>query len=58
MRKRWMGFELPVRVVCDKETLTDTYGKFTAEPFERGYGITVGNGLRRVGSWEIRCYLT
>ncbi len=48
MRKRWMGFELPVRVVCDKETLTDTYGKFTAEPFERGYGITVGNGLRRV----------
>ncbi len=48
MRKRWMGFELPVRVVCDKETLTDTYGKFTAEPFERGYGTTVGNGLRRV----------
>lgn len=48
MRKRWMGFELPVRVVSDKETLTDTYGKFTAEPFERGYGTTVGNGLRRV----------
>ncbi len=48
MRKRWMGFELPVRVVCDKETLTDTYGKFTAEPFERGYGTTIGNGLRRV----------
>jgi len=43
-----MGFELPVRVVCDKEALTETYGKFTAEPFERGYGITVGNGLRRV----------
>ncbi len=48
MRKRWMGFELPVRVVCDKETLTDTYGKFTAEPFQRGYGTTIGNGLRRV----------
>ena len=48
MRKRWMDFELPVRVECDKETLTDTYGKFTAEPFERGYGTTVGNGLRRV----------
>ena len=48
MRKRWMGFELPVRVVVDRETLTDTYGKFTAEPFERGYGTTVGNGLRRV----------
>jgi len=43
-----MGFELPVRVVCDKDSLTETYGKFTAEPFERGYGITVGNGLRRV----------
>ena len=48
MRKRWMGFELPVRVVCDRDTLTDTYGKFTAEPFERVYGTTVGNGLRRV----------
>lgn len=48
MRKRWMGFELPVRVACDRERLTDTYGKFTAEPFERGYGTTVGNGLRRV----------
>jgi DNA-directed RNA polymerase subunit alpha len=34
--------------VCETETLTDKYGKFTAEPFERGYGTTVGNSLRRV----------
>jgi DNA-directed RNA polymerase subunit alpha len=40
--------ELPSRVVCDRSTLTDTYGKFTAEPFERGFGVTVGNSLRRV----------
>lgn len=48
MRVRWRGFELPTKVVVDQETLTPTYGKFTAEPFERGFGITVGNGLRRV----------
>jgi DNA-directed RNA polymerase subunit alpha len=33
---------------CDESTYTDTYGKFTAAPFERGYGVTLGNGLRRV----------
>jgi DNA-directed RNA polymerase subunit alpha len=48
MRIRWRGLELPSRVVCDHSTLTDTYGKFTAEPFERGFGTTVGNSLRRV----------
>ncbi|MBM4037433.1 MAG: DNA-directed RNA polymerase subunit alpha [Planctomycetes bacterium] len=48
MRIRWRGFELPTRVVCDRETLTGSYGKFIAEPFERGFGTTVGNGLRRV----------
>jgi DNA-directed RNA polymerase subunit alpha len=48
MRIRWRGLELPNRVVCDRSTLTDTYGKFTAEPFERGFGVTVGNSLRRV----------
>jgi DNA-directed RNA polymerase subunit alpha len=48
MRIRWRGLELPSRVVCDRATLTDTYGKFTAEPFERGFGVTVGNSLRRV----------
>jgi DNA-directed RNA polymerase subunit alpha len=35
-------------VVCDPSTLTRTYGKFIAEPFERGFGTTVGNGLRRI----------
>jgi len=40
--------ELPVQVRVDQETLTDRYGEFTAEPFERGYGHTIGNGLRRV----------
>ncbi|MBM4043527.1 MAG: DNA-directed RNA polymerase subunit alpha [Planctomycetes bacterium] len=48
MRIRWRGFELPTRVACETETLTDKYGKFIAEPFERGYGTTVGNSLRRV----------
>src|SRR3954447_15060723 len=48
MRIRWRGLELPSRVVSDRATLTDTYGKFTIEPFERGFGVTVGNSLRRI----------
>jgi DNA-directed RNA polymerase subunit alpha len=48
MRIRWRNLELPTRVVADPATRTDTYAKFVAEPFERGYGVTVGNGLRRV----------
>jgi DNA-directed RNA polymerase subunit alpha len=48
MRIRWRGLELPSRVVADQATLSDTYGKFIAEPFERGFGTTVGNSLRRV----------
>ncbi len=48
MRIRWRGLELPSRVVSDRSTLTDTYGKFSAEPFERGFGVTVGNSLRRI----------
>jgi DNA-directed RNA polymerase subunit alpha len=48
MRIRWRGLELPNRLVSDRITLTDTYGKFTAEPFERGFGVTVGNSLRRI----------
>jgi DNA-directed RNA polymerase subunit alpha len=48
MRIRWRGLELPNRVVSDRSTLTDTYGKFTAEPFERGFGVTVGNSIRRI----------
>src|SRR5262249_21736673 len=48
MRIRWRGLELPSRVVADRATLTDTYGKFHCEPFERGFGITIGNSLRRI----------
>lgn len=43
----WKGFQRPKRVEIDTETLTDTYGKFSAQPFERGFGATVGNALRR-----------
>lgn len=45
---RWKTFEMPKKLEVDKGTLTQTYGKFVAEPFERGYGTTVGNALRRV----------
>jgi DNA-directed RNA polymerase subunit alpha len=48
MRIKWRGLELPNRLTSDRETLTDTYGKFYAEPFERGFGMTVGNSLRRI----------
>ncbi len=48
MRIRWRGLELPVRVDVEKETLTDKYGKFIAAPFERGFGHSVGNSLRRI----------
>jgi DNA-directed RNA polymerase subunit alpha len=45
---RWRGLELPSRVVRDEQVSTDTYAKFTAEPFERGFGTTIGNSLRRI----------
>lgn len=48
MHIRWRGLELPASVQVDTATLTDTYGCFTAEPFERGFGTTVGNSLRRI----------
>src|SRR5271155_4426663 len=48
MRIRWRGLELPSQVIADRATLTGTYGKFVVEPFERGFGVTVGNSLRRV----------
>jgi DNA-directed RNA polymerase subunit alpha len=48
MRIKWRGLELPSRLMADRSTLTDTYGKFVAEPFERGFGVTVGNSLRRI----------
>ena len=48
MRIRWRGLELPSRVTRDQQVSTDTYAKFSAEPFERGFGTTVGNSLRRI----------
>ena len=48
MRVRWREFELPNRVECDAETKHSGYGNFVIEPFERGYGHTIGNSLRRV----------
>src|SRR3954468_20627615 len=48
MRIRWRGLELPSRVLRDETVSTETYGKFTAEPFERGFGTTVGKSLRRI----------
>jgi DNA-directed RNA polymerase subunit alpha len=43
----WKGFQRPKRVEVDTETLTGTYGRFTAQPFERGFATTIGNALRR-----------
>jgi DNA-directed RNA polymerase subunit alpha len=48
MRIRWRGLELPSRVLRDEQVSTGNYAKFTAEPFERGFGTTVGNSLRRI----------
>ncbi len=48
MIKAMKDFQVPMRVEVDKETATPTYGKFTAEPFERGFGTTIGNSVRRV----------
>jgi len=48
MHVRWRGLELPSQVSVERSTLSSTYGKFTAEPFERGFGSTIGNSLRRV----------
>lgn len=44
----WKGFQKPKRLAVDTETLTDKYGHFWAQPFERGFGTTIGNALRRV----------
>jgi DNA-directed RNA polymerase subunit alpha len=43
----WKGFQKPKRLAAELDSLTDKYGKFTAQPFERGWGTTVGNALRR-----------
>ncbi len=42
------GFQKPKRLVANTETLTDRFGQFTAQPFQRGFGTTIGNSLRRV----------
>jgi DNA-directed RNA polymerase subunit alpha len=44
----WKGFQKPKRLACNLDTLTDKYGQFSAQPFERGFGTTIGNALRRV----------
>ncbi|MBI5328670.1 MAG: DNA-directed RNA polymerase subunit alpha [Deltaproteobacteria bacterium] len=48
MQKNWRDLIKPKTLEVDKDTLTNTYGKFTAEPLERGFGITIGNSLRRI----------
>lgn len=48
MRIRWRGLELPSRVVRDEAVSTDSYARFIIEPFEQGFGTTIGNSLRRV----------
>ena len=48
MRITWRGLELPTRVERDKKASSDNYGRFYVEPFERGFGTTIGNSLRRV----------
>ena len=45
---RTVNFQIPKKLEVDKETLSKSYGKFTAEPFERGFGNTIGNSLRRI----------
>lgn len=48
MRIRWRNFELPSRVAAESDSTSATYAKFVVEPFERGFGHTIGNGMRRV----------
>lgn len=48
MRIRWRGLELPSKVVSDPKFRSDTFGRFVIEPFERGFGTTIGNSLRRI----------
>jgi len=45
---KWRELQLPKRLECDESSYTNTYGKFFAAPFERGYGVTLGNSLRRI----------
>jgi DNA-directed RNA polymerase subunit alpha len=47
MKNFWQGFQRPKRLEADRATLTPSHGRFVAEPFERGFGTTIGNSLRR-----------
>jgi hypothetical protein len=46
-KEMWKGFQKPKRLASELESLTEKYGRFSAQPFERGWGTTVGNALRR-----------
>lgn len=48
MYRNWRDLIRPKNIVIDRDSLSSTYGKFVAEPLERGYGVTLGNGLRRI----------
>jgi DNA-directed RNA polymerase subunit alpha len=48
MHVRWRGLELPAQVVADERSRTNTFGRFVIEPFERGFGTTIGNSIRRI----------
>ena len=48
MGVKWRDFQMPKRLDCEEQSYINTYGKFIAEPFERGYGVTLGNSLRRI----------
>ncbi len=48
MGVKWRDFQMPKRLDCDESSYTSYYGKFIAEPFERGYGVTLGNSVRRI----------
>ena len=47
-QKNWRSLIKPKGLEIDRETLTDTYGRFVAKPLERGFGVTIGNGIRRI----------
>jgi DNA-directed RNA polymerase subunit alpha len=48
MYRNWRNLIRPKGLIVERDTLTDKYGKFVLEPLERGYGVTLGNALRRV----------
>ena len=48
MTVKYGKFEMPHRIILEEKTATDTYARFIAEPFERGFGHTIGNSMRRM----------